>query len=41
MKIRDKKEIFWKSDANVTAYYITFEEMEQIAAKSIFIVIEV
>jgi len=30
MKSDDEKEIFWKSDLNVTAYYITYEEVEQI-----------
>jgi hypothetical protein len=32
MNVADSKEIFWKSDLNVTAYYITFEEMERINA---------
>ena len=27
MNIDDEKEIFWKSDLNVTAYYITYEEI--------------
>jgi hypothetical protein len=30
MKDKDKKEIFWKSDLNVSAYYITFEELYQL-----------
>lgn len=29
MNVNDKKEIFWQSDLNVTAYYITFEEIRQ------------
>ena len=27
MNVDDKKEIFWKSDLNVTAYYVTYEEV--------------
>lgn len=30
MGIEDEKEIFWKSDLNVTSYHITFEELYQI-----------
>ena len=30
MKSDDEKEIFWKSDLNVTAYYIAYEEMVQV-----------
>jgi hypothetical protein len=30
MKINDVKEVFWKSDLDVTLYYLTFEEIMQI-----------
>lgn len=30
MNIDDDKQIFWQSDLNVTAYYVTFEEVVQI-----------
>jgi hypothetical protein len=30
MNVDDTKEIFWKSDLDVTLYYLTFEEVQQI-----------
>jgi len=32
MNVNDEKEIFWKSDLDVTLYYLTFEEVPQIPA---------
>jgi hypothetical protein len=37
MKSEDKKEIFWKSEKNITAYYITYEELIAVGDNKYFV----